>query len=436
MKECTRFGALVVLGALASAAAMANEGAAERPAFYKDILPILQENCQECHRPAGANFGGMVAPMSLMTFEETRPWAKAIAKQVSEGEMPPWDAAKEFHGVFANERSLTKEQIETIVRWTSTGTRAGNPEDAPPSPEFETVDGWLMGKPDQIVTMPEPYFVDDDVVDQYTAFYVDLNDETYPEERYIRGFQCKPGDGTKIVHHFNLHVLPPDENGELPPGPDSPISSAISPQGAGQYLGGVSSGTDANLYPEGYGFLLPKGSRITFDIHYHKEAGPGTGVWDQSSIGFLFTEEPPKNKLSGKSIIDLRINLEPGDADYQIGPVATVIKEDSEVINLMPHMHMRGKRAKFEAFYPDGTSEVLLYVPRYDFAWQTVYYYDQYKFIPKGTKIEFTAWYDNSADYAAQRGFDSTQKVTFGQSSTDEMMMGFMTMAPKISESD
>ena len=423
---------LLVLVALAPVAVSAQAGSdPESVTFYRDVLPILQENCQDCHRSSGTNYGGMVAPMSLLTYEDARPWARSIARQVSARNMPPWHAAPDFHGVFANERTLSEEEIGVLLGWASQGARRGAPEDAPPPRTFEAVGGWLHGEPDLVVDLPISYEVGDDVEDRYTAFAVDLTPEMLPEDVYIRGFQCKPG--VKIVHHFNAHILYPDAEGELPPPPDKPESATVAPQGAGIYLGGVSSGSGATMYPEGYGIPLRRGTRVTFDIHYHKEAGPGTRVVDGASqIGFYFTREPPKSPVSGVSLFHFDIEIPPRDGDHQIGPISREVREDSEIVALMPHMHMRGKSAKFEAFYPDGTREVLLEVPSYDFSWQTVYYYDELKSVPKGTRIEYTAWYDNSEEYADLRGFDSSQTVRFGQASTDEMVMGFVMLAPVV----
>ena len=369
--------------------------------------------------------------MSLMTYEEARPWARAIARQVGTREMPPWDAAADFNGVFANERVLTDPEIERIRRWAAGGAPKGDPAHAPAPRRFEATGGWLHGEPDLVVDLPTAYTVGDEIADQYTAFAVDIGPETLPDDVYIRGFQCKPG--TPIIHHFNAHILYPDADGKLPPPPTVPESSTVAPQGAGIYLGGVSSGSGATMYPEGYGIPLRKGTRVTFDIHYHKEAGPGTAVTDSTSqIGFYFTREPPKSAVSGVSLFHFDIEIAPGEADHRIGPISRPVPADSEIVALMPHMHMRGKRAKFEAFYPDGSSEILLEVPEYDFSWQTVYYYDELKPVPKGTRIEYTAWYDNSADYGALRGFDSSQTVRFGQASTDEMTMGFVMLAPQV----
>jgi mono/diheme cytochrome c family protein len=424
----------VAVGLCAPALAATNTTADTTPAptFYREVLPILQENCQECHRSAGTSFGGQLAPMGLETYDEARPWAKAIAKNVESRAMPPWDASPRHKGVFLNERSLENDEIATLVRWAATGAPAGNPKDAPPAKVFVNHDGWMIGEPSLIVKMPEPYFVKDDVKDLYAAFYVDLTDEMLPKDMWIKAFQCKPG--SRIIHHFNAHLAYPDEEGGLPEPPSFPGEGQLAPPRAGTFIGGIASGTDSLPLPEGFGIPLKKGTRVTFDVHYHKEPGEGTGVWDRSEIGFLLTDTPPSRVMGGN--IDRRgplgvyqIEIPPGAKAHQLGPVTATFTQDSEIINLMPHMHMRGAAAKFEAIYPDGTREVLLDVPEYDFSWQTVYRYKDLKFVPAGTKIEYTAWYDNTPERGERYGFDPAQTVTFGEESTDEMMMGFVTSA-------
>jgi hypothetical protein len=426
------FLSLAYAGTGPAAAATAADAPAAAPTFYRDVLPILQENCQECHRTAGTSFGGQLAPMSLLTYDEARPWAKAIAKNVESRTMPPWDASPRHKGVFLNERSLEDVEIATLLGWASAGAPAGDARDAPPAKVFANHDGWMIGEPDLIVGMPEPYFVADDVKDLYAAFYVDLTDEMLPRDMWIKAFQCKPG--SRIIHHFNAHLAYPDEQGGLPEPPSFPAEGQLAPPRAGTFIGGIASGTDSLPLPEGFGIALKRGTRITFDVHYHKEPGAGTGLWDRSEIGFLLTDQPP-TRVMGDNIDHrgplgvYRFEIPPGAKGFQLGPVTATFTKDSEIVNLMPHMHMRGAAAKFEAIYPDGTREVLLDVPDYDFSWQTVYRYKDLKFVPAGTKIEYTAWYDNTPDRAARFGFDTNQTVTFGEESTDEMMMGFVTSA-------
>lgn len=427
MIRSVRFTASLLVAAAPAAAFAADAGS---PTFYRDILPVLQQKCQECHRPAGANFGGMVAPMSLQSYDEVRPWAKSIVEKITSREMPPWDAAAAFHGVFKNERTLSDEQIALITKWVSAGAPKGDPKDAPEPRVFPGSDGWQFGDPDLVVPIPAPFTIGDEVDDVYTAFEVDLSALQLPKDAWITAFQCKPG--THIIHHFNCHLLPPDADGKLPPKRNSPLSSELAPIGAGQYIGGVSSGTDSSPYPDGFGVPIKKGSRITFDVHYHKEPGAGTAVTDTTSaMGFKLRFDKPPRTIGGvPALMRFDINIPPRDPAFQIGPVSTTLATDVDVLGLMPHAHMRGDKAKFEAIYPDGRREVLLDVPNYDFAWQTVYYYKDIKRLPKGTKVEYTAWYNNSPEMAAVRGFDSEQRVTFGQKSTDEMMMGFMMASP------
>lgn len=412
------------------AATYSQVAAAADYTFHKDVLPILQENCQDCHRPSGKNFGGMIAPMSLITYEETRPWAPLMAQRVESREMPPWDTHADFNGIFSNERTLNEQEIATIVAWANAGAPEGDRADAPaPRVIPETQGGWLEGLPDLIVDIPIAFSVGDDVDDIYTAFTVDLNEEMLPDDVYIQGFQTKPG--VKFIHHFNAHILAPDENGELPPPPPQGESDSVAPTGAGLYLGGMASGSEANMYPIGYGAPLLKGTRVTFDIHYHKHPGPGTGaVDDKSQIGFYFTKEPPKSAVSGSTMMRFDIDIPPGESEYIMEKTSSPIASDSEIVLLMPHMHTRGRAAKFEVLYPDGSSEQLIDVPRYDFSWQTVYYYKEMKPLPKGSRLKYTAWYDNSPEYSLQRGFDPEQRVRFGQKSSDEMMMGFVMLAP------
>lgn len=398
--------------------------------FTKDVQPILQENCQDCHRPAGKNFGGMIAPMALISYEETQPFAALMALRVASREMPPWDAHSDFDGIFSNERTLDEAEIAAIVGWANQGAPRGNPADAPPPREFPSTEGgWLNGKPDLIVNIPVAYDVGDDIGDIYTAFSVDLTDAMLPEDVYIQGFQTKPG--LKFIHHFNAHILAPDANGELPLPSIQGESGEISPAGAGLYLGGMASGSEANMYPIGYGAPLLKGTRVTFDIHYHKQPGAGTGgVDDGSQIGFYFTKEPPKSAVGGSNMMRFDIDIPPGEPAYVMERISSPIEVESEIVLFMPHMHTRGKAAKFEALYPDGSAEVLIEVPRYDFSWQTVYYYKDMKPLPVGTRLKYTATYDNSEEYSLQRGFDPTENVRFGQKSSDEMMMGFVMLAP------
>jgi mono/diheme cytochrome c family protein len=379
-----------VIAVSASTAALAEKTPADRPTYYKDVVPILQESCQVCHRDGGANFGGMYAPMAFTSYSNVRPWAKAIAKNVSNGTMPPWHADQAHAGEFENERTITEEQIATLVTWTETGAARGNPADAPPAKEFPIHEGWQIGEPDLIVKMTEPFLVEDEVEDLYQRFTTHISKEMLPEPRWIRASETRPGSGA--VHHIVAHPA-----------------------------GGLVPGGDPKVYPEGVGMLLMPDTTIYWDVHYHKEAGPGTAVWDQSEIGIKFYPKDVKvtHMLRSAMIADWDFVIPAGHPNYEVLADYT-FNEDVRIINYMPHMHLRGSAAKFEAFYPDGNSEVLLNIPNYDFNWQTTYQYRDFKFIPKGTRIELTSVFDNSADNPANP--DPTIDVTFGTPTTAEMI--------------
>ncbi len=377
--------------------------------FSKDVLPILQENCQVCHRPAGRNMSGMVAPMSLMSYQEARPWAKAIARAVGEREMPPWHATDATHGVYSNERTLTDAEVATIVNWVEQGAARGNPEDAPAPITFQ--EGWQMGEPDLVLSFSEPFFVKDEVEDLYENVMLEIPEGVLTEDKWIQAMEFMPG--SEAVHHVIAYSL----------------GNSDGDREGRSHLGGLAPGTDAADYPEGYGKLMPVGSKITLQMHYHKEPGPGTGVWDSTTMAIKFHDKPVKHVLTTSPIAYGPFEIPPYHANWKVG-AARILEEDIDLLSLMPHTHLRGSAAKYTAYYPDGTTELLLDVPAYDFNWQTAYTFKEIKKIPAGTRIEWEIYYDNSEANAAENGFDPSQAVRFGQPTTDEMDLGWMTFSP------
>lgn len=405
--------AWVALCGLTTPAAADDNAPGKKITFYKDVAPILQESCQVCHRPSGPNLSGMVAPMSLIKYEEVRPWAKSIAKEVKARNMPPWFASREFDGVFEHQRTLSDAQIETIIRWVATGAARGNPADAPEPRIFNSTEGWTMGEPDIIIKMPEPYWVADEVEDIQPRFELILTEEMLPEDRWVNWIEFRPG--SEIVHHGGARVTPLDENGE-------PMIDPIS----GGKLIGTAPGDGPDVWPLGYGKLIRKGSRISFGLHYHKEAGPGTGAWDQSMIAIKWHDTPVKHVVRAAGISSRGWEIPPRHPNWQVG-ASRLLEQDTHIINFMPHMHFRGKAAKYEAFYPDGTSEVLLDVPVYSYTWQMTYTYKEPKFVPAGTRIESTMWFDNSPENELVPNPDNPRP--FGPETNDEMNIGWMEYA-------
>ena len=407
-------GSLCIIAAgaifMAATPSMADDAAPARVSFYKDVLPILQENCQTCHRPGGTSVSGMVAPMAFMSYREVRPWAKAVANQVQARLMPPWGAALAHEGTFQDERILTDQEIAILVKWAQTGGAAGNPSDAPDPIEWDTSGGWSIGEPDIIVKMTEPYFVEDDVQDQYITFNVTITREQLPEARYMKATQII--SGSEAVHHVIARPL-----------------------------GGMAPGTGPTITPQGFERILQPDTTVGFQMHYHKESGPGTGVWDQSYIGVVFHPEDAdlqiKYRLGGgpANVGNMSFEIPPGHGDWAVGAAHTYT-QDTLILSYMPHMHLRGKALVYTAYYPDGTTEVLLDVPRYDFNWQNVYRYQEEKWIPEGTRIEVMAHFDNSEERASSVGFNSERALRFGGPTTDEMMLGWLSTWLPVEEDD
>jgi hypothetical protein len=396
------FLALVLVACAAPLLASSNktDTPTQTPTFYKDVLPILQQSCQDCHRPGGANLGGMVAPMAFTSYDEVRPWARGIARQVEAHRMPPWHASPDQHGVFVNERILADAEIQTLVRWAAAGAPAGDAA-AAPAPREWPQEEWLIGKPDLVINMgqDDKYFVEDDVEDIYVNFVTPITEDMLPGPRWVKAVEFRPG--SSVVHHI---VAPP--------------------------LGGIAPGNQPTVYNDGYGTMFKPGDTIRWSMHYHKEPGTGTGVWDQSKVALKFYPEgyTPEHPVVVDPLAKMDFVIPPGDPAVTYTTTAK-FERDSLLLSLLPHMHLRGKSAKYVAHYPDGTDEVLLEVPRYDFNWQTSYDYpaEAPKKLPAGTEVEFIATWDNSADNPYNP--DPTVEVRFGEPTTAEMMFGFLTYA-------
>jgi hypothetical protein len=412
----TALGTALLLPAAAAAAPGASaDSLPERPTFYKDVLPILQANCQDCHREAGNTNSGMVAPMALAAYDEVRPWAKSIAKVTAAREMPPWFPAAEFHGKFEEERGLTDAQIETLQRWARTGAPAGDAGEAPPPREFPSSTGWTLGEPDLVVRIPEPYWVPDEIEDIQPSFEVVLSEEQLREDRWIQWIEFRPGN-PKLVHHGGARVQTLDAAGK-------PVADPI----AGGKIIGTAPGDGPDVWPVGYGKLVRKGSKIVFGLHYHKEPGPGTSGWDQSMIAIKWHTEPVKHVVRSAGVSSRGWEIPPYHTDWQVGAART-FEEDSYILNMMPHMHTRGKNARYELVYPDERRETILYVPRYNYNWQLTYSLKEPKFVPAGTRLEVTMTFDNSTGNPFL--IEGPERaVGFGGMTTDEMNIGWTEYA-------
>ncbi len=393
---------------LLAIAPVAGADVPERPTFTKDVLPIFQENCQSCHRPKPINMSGMTAPFALTSYDEARPWAKAIAKAVESRKMPPWFATDQFHGVFKNERGLTADEIATITKWVEQGAARGNPQDAPEPVKFEDTEWWL-GEPDLVVGWDEPVWVGDEVTDWQPNIDIKLTEDMLPEDRWIRGLEAQAG--CEAVHHIVVYKVEPG-NYQM---------NAL----GGQNIGGLAPGAEPGFHAEGYGVNLKKDSTLRVNMHWHKESGPGTGQFDNSRLGIHFYPKDAKvNPIQIEPVGSTDFTIPPNTDDYVVS-MARTFNSPVRVINYLPHMHVRGKSAKYTAFYPDGTSELLLDVPVYDYNWQLYYEYPAPKLLPAGTRVEVEMTYDNSANNPSNPSPDKA--ITFGLDTTlDEMAFGWM----------
>ena len=420
MTTCSRIVSVVAaLGVLIGAAAPASAGGEADVTYYRDVLPIVQENCQTCHRPSGHNISGLVAPMSFTSYEETRPWARAIARKVESREMPPWFATAP-KGVFENERGLTDAEIETIRGWVDAGAPAGDRADAPSAPVWpeDRYDGWSHGKPDFVVRMEEPFVVPDDAYDINISFDVRIPEELVPEDVWVRGWELRTGAVGSGVHHMCAFVRP--EDGKVITGANK---SAVA---LGGLLSCVAEGGESGMLPDGYGLLVRKGSVVNFNMHFNKEPGPGTSFTSQAEVGFFVEDRPVAHEVITDTLGNNGFEIPPNHPRYRVG-MARTLEKDVLVLNLWPHAHLRAIASRYTAFYPDGSEELLLDVPHYDQSWQVTYKYREPKLLPKGTRIEASFWYDSTEERGVRRGFDGDRSVGFGQRTNDEMALAFIS---------
>jgi hypothetical protein len=358
-----------------------------------------------------------------MSYDETRPWARAIAHKVEAREMPPWFASAPT-GVFSNERGLSDAEIDTILSWVEAGAPAGDAADAPAPRQWmeEASDGWSVGTPDFTFKMPEPYFVEDDIYDLNIRFFKTLTEEELTEDTWVRGWEFKTGTAG-VVHHMCASVRPPSA--------EVPVDGTVVDEGAdtaGQLLSCIAEGGEGAMLPEGFGVLLEKGSTLTFNMHYHKEPAAGSGVWSQSEIGFFVADGPVRYQVKNDTVGNRSFEIPPNHPNYRIGS-SRLLEKDTLVLNYWPHAHMRATAARYTAIYPDGTEELLLDVPRYDQNWQVTYKYKEPKLLPKGTRIDVDFWYDNTPERASRRSFDPNRFVGYGPRTDDEMSLGFIGYA-------
>jgi len=422
------FGAAAT--ALSAAIISASSGAAGEdpaktiPTFSKDVAPIFYKNCTGCHRP------GEIAPMSLLTYDKARPYAKEIRNKVVAGVMPPWHADK-AHGKFANERGLTEQEKAVIQRWANNGAPQGDPKDLPPAPKY--TDGWTLGQPDAVVSMPIDYKVPADGFVEYEYFEIPTN---FTEDKWVQSVEVRPG-ARDVVHHVIVTMRPPKPEArpagfKFAEGMDVPKKESGSsepnqargkgqslfppPQRLGAFIGGFAPGTSPFTFEPGSAVLIRAGSTIVLQMHYTPS---GKETTDRTKIGFIFAKQPPEREMRLGALVNGQFKIPAGATDHVVKAEMTT-SADVTLRSLLPHTHLRGKSWEYTATYPDGRTDVLLSVPKYDFNWQTEYIFAEPLKLPKGTTLRAVAHYDNSA--GNKDNPDPSSDVAWGDQTWEEMM--------------
>jgi hypothetical protein len=377
--------------------------------FAKDVAPILQKNCQVCHRP------GSIAPMSLLTYGEARPWARSMKQKVVLREMPPWFIDKNV-GIqhFSNDRSLTDDEIATIVQWVDAGAPQGNPADMPPPREFPDAETWQIGKPDLIVTLPKDLIVPARAPDQWPDILVD---PALTEDRYIRGVQIIPAKGYPVIHHIRTSIVEPTDasrgSGRLD-GTDGSLE--VGEQGV--FLNEYAIGKQGDVFPEGSGRLIKAGTKINFQLHLHAN-GEDTPTNVALGLKFYPIGYVPKHVISSTTVSAPQVDIRP-HTDNIRSDGYLVLKKAARLLSFQPHMHNRGKAECLEAIYPTGRVETLS-CAKFRFNWHLNYVYsdDAAPLLPAGTVLHSIMWHDNTAKNPFNP--DPDAQITYGQRTIDEM---------------
>ena len=409
----TYAAAIAVMVLAFTAIPAAHRSGAATPTFSKDIAPILFRNCVSCHRP------GDIAPMSLLTYENARPWAKAIREKVADGSMPPWHATQP-HGVFSNDRRLSDRDRDTLIRWADSGAPKGDLKDLPPAPKL--AEGWEIGAPDAVISMPREFEVKESGTIAYQFFEAPTN---FTEDKWIQAIEVRPG-ARSVVHHVLVFCREPGAR-------RSPAFVQVEPNLGGFGHGGgeqglpgsliatTAPGTNAMIFKPGAAMRIRAGAVLAFQVHY---TANGAATKDRTSVGVIFAKQPPQQEIRNSAFVNPLFLIPPG-ADNKAVESAIQFSEDAHIWALFPHTHLRGKSWEYRLVYPDGHHEVVLSVPKYDFNWQTYYVFAKPLAAPKGSRLEATAHYDNSA--SNKWNPDPKVAVRWGPQTWEEMQYSGIT---------
>ena len=364
--------------------------------FTKHIAPILNQHCRECHR------SGEVAPFSLTSYKDVLGWEDTILEVIADNRMPPWFADPK-HGSFSNDARLTQKERDLLQTWVDNGMPEGSAKDLPPAPQY--TEGWRITKPDQVISFDEkPFQVPAEGVVDYKYFTVDPG---WKEDKYVVAMEARP-DNVAVVHHLIAYVIPPGSDGR---------------RGRNRrMLVGYAPGATPHILDEGTAMKIKAGSKLIFEMHYTPN---GTAQEDHSYIGLKFTDKKNvKRLLVGGAAVNTRFKIPAYASDHPVTATFDV-RRDYYLLEMTPHMHLRGKSFQYEATYPNGKKEILLNVPHYDFNWQLTYKLKEPKLMPRGTVLTCRATFDNSEQNPVNP--KPNKPVRWGDQSWEEMMIGFFT---------
>lgn len=385
--------------------------------YYRDVLPILQNNCQSCHRP------GEVGPFSLMTYQQAVNWASDIKSYTQDRKMPPW---KPVEGVaFRDERKLSERDIATLAAWVDGGTPEGNPKDAPPPRQF--VSGWQLGQPDLMLTAPRDFTLAASGKDMFRCYVLPTN---LPEDKYVVAFEVRPGN-RRVVHHTlnfidtsgHARKLEKEEQAkaqkETDSGPGYSVAMGVGflPTGG---MGGWAPGQVPRGLPEGTGYLLPKGADVVIQVHYHRN---GRVEKDRTSIGLYFAQKPVTRRYQGAILPGRFLMIPPGNDQFRVQG-SMWIDQNCELHSIMPHMHMIGRQIKVTITPPDGKPQTLVAIKDWDYNWQETYFFQKPIHVQPGTRFDVQAIYDNSTKNPSNPN-NPPKLVFFGEQTTNEMCYVF-----------
>jgi hypothetical protein len=410
--------AALALGSFSIAGTQQKSAATPPPTFYRDVLPILQQHCQTCHRP------GEIAPMPLITFDQTRLYAPIIAHKVSARIMPPWFADPQF-GRFSNDPSLTTPEISTLVAWANANAPEGDPHDAPPPRAWTT--GWNIPQPDQIITMPKPVALPAQGDVDYTYEIVPTK---LAEDEWIQMSEVRPSS-RENVHHAVVYIRPPNSKWLRGAPVGIPFTAADLTDEDSRH---AAHWTDADIllvyapgslpdqWPAGMAKFVPAGSDLVFQMHYTTH---GRAASDQTSIGLVFAKGSPQQRVLTLQLTNDHFVIPPGADDFRVEARGS-LPNDATLLSFLPHMHLRGKRFEYNILRPGEKPETLLRV-NWDFYWQLSYRLAQPLPLKAGTELQAIAWYDNSRNNPHNPDPDAA--VHWGDQTYDEMMVGFFDVA-------